>query len=123
MKKFIVIVNNKYAVSVIAESSGGAEHKILDDVYYGVETCQAFSLNELDTDFFVDLMQKCETIGFSELVDKSKEQKERCVKIEALKRQIEYQESVIKDAQRYIDNYRGKIKELQNDPDFKNFRL
>ena len=75
MEKFIVIVNNKYLVMVEANSHGGAEHRILDDIYYGIEACQAFTLKETSTDTFRALAAHCETISFKEMQAKAKEYK------------------------------------------------
>lgn len=70
MEKYIVIVNQKYLVSVEACSHGGAEHRCLDLVY-GIETAQAFSRDDLRTEFFRDNAILCETLSFAELVSKS----------------------------------------------------
>jgi hypothetical protein len=70
MEKYIVIVNRKYLISVEAGSHGGAEHLCLDLVY-GIDTAQAFSRDDLRTEFFRDAAIECETISFSELVAKS----------------------------------------------------
>lgn len=70
MEKYIVIVNQKYLVSVEAGSHGGAEHRCLDLVY-GIETAQAFSRDDLRTEFFRDNAINCETLSFAELVAKS----------------------------------------------------
>lgn len=69
--KYVVIVNQKYLVSVEANTHGGAEHKILDNVYYGVETCQAFKIEEMATDTFKALAENCETISYDEMVKRS----------------------------------------------------
>lgn len=86
--KYIVMVNQKYLVSVEAESAGGAEHKILDNVYYGIETCQAFNMKELGTDFFRGCAESCETISYSELFNKSRYYKEISDDIEREKDKI-----------------------------------
>lgn len=72
MEKYIVIVNQKYLVMVEANSHGGAEHRILDDIFYGIETCQAFTLKETSTDTFRSLARACETISFTEMQEKAK---------------------------------------------------
>lgn len=68
--KFMVVVNNKYMVTVEAKTHGGAEHKILDDFYYGIEQCQAFSMEELNTETFKYFAYHCETISANELMGK-----------------------------------------------------
>lgn len=70
MEKYIVMVNHKYLVSVEANSRGGAEHRILDLVY-GIEYAQAFSREDLRTEFFRDNAFDCETISFEQLKEKS----------------------------------------------------
>lgn len=75
MEKYIVIVNQKYLVSVEAGSHGGAEHRCLDLVY-GIKTAQAFSRDDLRTEFFRDNAINCETLSFSELEAKSKAYKD-----------------------------------------------
>lgn len=74
--KYVVIVNQKYLVSVEANTHGGAEHKILDNVYYGVKTCQAFTIEEMSTDTFKALAENCETISYDEMLEKGKVYKE-----------------------------------------------
>lgn len=76
MKKFLVMVNCKYLVAVEAETHGGAEHRILDDIYYGIETCQAFSMADLSTEFFRDVAAGCETISLSEMAAKAEAYKQ-----------------------------------------------
>lgn len=70
MEKYIVIVNQKYLVTVESTSRGGAEHRCLDLVY-GIESAQAFNRDDLRTEFFRDNALLCETISFAELVSKS----------------------------------------------------
>ncbi len=73
--KFMVVVNQKYLVNVEANTHGGAEHKILDDIHYGIETCQAFTFEEMTTDTFKALAENCETISYDEMVKRSKDYK------------------------------------------------
>lgn len=73
--KYAVIVNQKFLVTVEANTHGGAEHKILDNVYYGIETCQAFTIDEMTTDVFKALVENCETISYDEMVKRSKDYK------------------------------------------------
>lgn len=93
--KYVVIVNQKYLVSVEAQSHGGAEHKILDNVYYGVETCQAFTIKEMATDIFRALAETCETISYDEMLKMGElyketldEIKENEIKVENYNKQI-----------------------------------
>ncbi len=100
--KFIVIVNQKYLVTEDADTHGGAEHKILDNIYYGVETCQAFSMEEITTDIFKALAKECETISHSELYDKAREYKAKNEEIEKQKKQIEEYKNQIKELEKTI---------------------
>lgn len=105
MEKYIVIVNQKYLVSVEAGSHGGAEHRCLDLVY-GIETAQAFSRDDLRTEFFRDNAIKCETISFSELASKS----------EAYKATVEYENEAdlaIRDNDARIAKLRRELEALQ----------
>lgn len=98
MEKYIVIVNQKYLVSVEASSHGGAEHRCLDLVY-GIDTAQAFSRDDLRTEFFRDNAILCETLSFSELAAKS----------EAYKAAVE-RENEIREA---LEKTRAEMAELQ----------
>ena len=49
--KYMVVVNQKYIVTVEANSACSAEHKILDNMD-GVQGAQAFTGKELSTDTF-----------------------------------------------------------------------
>ena len=117
--KYIVMVNQKYLVSVEAESAGGAEHKILDNVFYGINTCQAFTLKELGTDFFRCCAETCETISYVELFNKAlkyKETSEAIAKeeenIACYRKQIEDLREDIKRAESEISNCDDLLKEL-----------
>jgi septal ring factor EnvC (AmiA/AmiB activator) len=98
MEKYMVIVNQKYLVSVQAESLGGAEHRCLDLVY-GISDAQAFSRDDIRTEFFRDNAILCETLSFSELVSKS----------DAFKAALDY-ESEVREA---LDKTRNEMAELQ----------
>ena len=118
--KYIVMVNQKYLVTVEAETACGAEHKILDNVFYGIETCQAFTLKELGTDFFRGCAESCETISFSELFDKAVRYKEAAdaiaraeENIACYKKQIEDLQKDIMFAEREIGNCADTLKDLQ----------
>ena len=74
--KFFVVVNGKYMVDVEANTHGGAEHIILDDFFYGIEQCQAFSTSELHTDTFKYFADVCETISREQLMLKCEQYKQ-----------------------------------------------
>lgn len=78
MSKFFVIVNQKYVVSVEAQTSGGAEHVILDLLPLdntlckfggGITSCQAFSERDMKTECFVEMVKDCNTVSLSEFVN------------------------------------------------------
>ena len=70
MNKYLVTVNNKYLISVEANTHGGAEHRILDLCPYegAISCCQAFSKKDLRTDTFAAMAKDCETISFKEFI-------------------------------------------------------
>ena len=70
MAKFMVMVNCKWMVLIESENACRAEHLILDDLRYGIQFCQAFSIEEFATDTFLGWMSSCETISLRELEDK-----------------------------------------------------
>lgn len=100
MEKYIVIVNQKYLVSVEAGSHGGAEHRCLD-LHYGIQTSQAFSRDDLRTECFRDMAIDCETISFAELAAKS----------EAFKVSIEKE----REAREEIERNRKQLEELRRE--------
>lgn len=109
MEKYIVIVNHKYMVSVEACSHGGAEHRCLDLVY-GIEYAQAFSRDDLRTEFFRDNAIDCETISFAELVSKS----------EAYKAAVDYENEcreLLRADRARIEQLRREIEALENGMD------
>ena len=106
MEKYIVIVNRKYLVSVEAGSRGGAEHRCLD-LGYGIEYAQAFSRDDIRTEFFRDAAIECETISFAELVSKS----------EAYKAALDYEEEcrdALESTRREIESLRRKLSLLED---------
>ena len=102
MEKYIVIVNQKYLAMVEANSHGGAEHRILDDIYFGVETCQAFNLKETSTDTFRAMAAQCETISLKEMQEKAK----------AYKSSLDYEEEAKKALNDDISRLAALKKEL-----------
>lgn len=95
--KFMVVVNNKYRINVDANTHGGAEHKILDDFYYGIEQCQAFSMDELTTETFKYFAEHCETISANELMEKCETYKKYLdEKFEEEQKVKEYSERILK---------------------------
>ena len=68
--KYIVVVNQKWIVSVEANSALGAEHYILNN-FSGIDGAQAFTKKELNTDCFEWFLQNGEMISEDELREKS----------------------------------------------------
>lgn len=108
--KFFVVVNQCYIVMVEANTNGGAEHKILDNLYYGITNAQAFAQEELTTETFAGFMQCCRTVSYDELrkmaadwkqADEGAKQEEAAMvelekSIAELKRQLEIAEENLK---------------------------
>lgn len=69
MATHLVILNDKYLIAVDANSSGGAEHRILDRIpYEGVVTsCQAFPINEWSSTYFANRAAQCSTMSLDEV--------------------------------------------------------
>ena len=74
MKRFMVVVNHKYIVTVEAETNGGAEHRILDNIRHS-QSVQSFDIaeKETDTELFRDFFNTCETVSLEELKRKDRE--------------------------------------------------
>lgn len=99
--KFMVIVNNKYMITVDANTHGGAEHKILDDFFYGIEQCQAFSMDELNTETFKYFAEHCETISANELMEKC----------ETYKKYVDEKQ----ETEQKVNDYTKRIQALENE--------
>lgn len=123
LETFIVIVNEKYAVAVRAATNGGAEHKILDDVYYGIKSCQAFSLEEINCELFKCLMKGCETVSYDELMSKTAEVRKTAKEIKSLEMAIISEKETIKTCNLNIDHYNGRIRRLREDSGFNDFEI
>ena len=121
--KFMVVVNQKYLVSVEANTHGGAEHKILDNIYCGIETCLAFTIEETATDIFKTLVENCETISYTEMLEKSKVYKETLNNLEHAKRVAEKEQAQIKDLYDQIELRRDELRILANNIDTYNQEL
>lgn len=64
--KYLVVVNQKYIVSVESTSAGGAEHVVLDSMG-GIEGAQAFGPEDIKTDLFGHYLLTCETTSLDQL--------------------------------------------------------
>lgn len=113
--KYFVIVNQKYLVTVDADTAGGAEHKILDDIYYGIKGCQAFNTKELKTDAFRDMVENCSTISFNELLEQSKLYKTTLDYIDELTHKCSKCDDKILYNNEMITKCKSNIEEAEND--------
>lgn len=74
--KYMVMVNNKFMVSVEAESKINAGHFILDsfanetNTYGVIESALAFNKEDMKTDYYFECLEGCETISFTDLGSK-----------------------------------------------------
>lgn len=75
--KYMVVVNQKYMISLEHDGScGGAEHQILDN-YQGIQGCQAFDQEGMKTEIFRWYLMSCQTISLDELHEMSTEYSEK----------------------------------------------
>lgn len=67
--KMMVMVNGKYMVQVEANTPLLAEYKLLDEepFRHGINAAQAFSKEEMKTEFFCECLQSCAVISLAEL--------------------------------------------------------
>lgn len=109
MAKYLVIVNQKYLVSVEANTNGGAEHRVLDLFPYPsvIHSCQAFSQESMKTEFFSNSAINCETISYSELVSRADHCKQ-------LRDEESILDNVISQGSAEIETLREKLVELEN---------
>jgi len=108
MKRFMVVVNHKYIVSVEAETNGGAEHRILDKIH-NCQSALSFDIeaNETGTEMFRDLFNTCETISFDELKRKDREaRKQQQIHLNGLF-------DVVNELGCEIYEYKSQIKQLE----------
>ena len=113
MEKFFVVVNFKYLLMVEAATHGGAEFKIMDGIYYGIETCQAFSMSELSTDTFKALAKCCETISYAELQKKAEANEKICTEINKEQETLEIQKQILANLAREMGEAELKYKNAE----------
>lgn len=121
--KFLVIVNQKYLVNVEANTHGGAEHIILDNVYHGIKTCQAFTIAETITDTFKAMVENCETISYGEMLEKSKLYQETLNNLERAKKIAKNEKEQINDLLQQIELRKESLRILANNIDTYNQEL
>jgi len=100
MARYLVMVNGKYMVSVDADSACAAEHKILDKVYYGMQTALAFDSESVKTETFAGCAMSCDTISYDRLAGMSGDY------LDTLK--------TVKAAEAEISEYERRIADLHN---------
>lgn len=100
--KFMVMVNNKFMVSVEAESNLAAEHKILDDIYDGMQSALSFDKDTMKTDHFRACLMGCETISFNELKKMSEAYRNQWTKYSDCCKVAEAAEDTVKDLEKRL---------------------
>lgn len=85
--KYFVVANQKWIVSVDANSAGAAEHAVLD-VVDGIQYAQAFTGKELSTDTFQHFFENGTTVTIDELLNISAEYTEAVKKCKACAEQF-----------------------------------
>jgi len=100
--KFMVMVNNKFMVSVEAESNLAAEHKILDDIYDGMQSALSFDKETMKTDHFRGCLMGCETISFNELKKMSEAYRNQWAKYSECCRAVEAAEATVEDLEKRL---------------------
>lgn len=109
--KYMVVVNQKYMISLEHDGScGGAEHVILDN-YQGIEGCQAFDQEGMKTDTFMEYLTTCETISLDELKTLSDEYEKRWKGTAQLKETMRSLEAEVERLRNQLDiaSYNLKI--------------
>lgn len=61
-RKFLVVINRKYILTVESTSLGGAEHVILDQFHTAIQGVQAYNLTE--SGYLFDMYPEAETTNF-----------------------------------------------------------
>lgn len=100
--KFMVMVNNKFMVSVEAESNLAAEHKILDDIYDGMQSALAFDKESMKTDHFRGCLLGCETISFNELKKMSEAYRNQWAKVSECCKAVDAAEEAVEDLEKRL---------------------
>lgn len=109
--KYMVVVNQKYMISLEHDGScGGAEHQILDN-FQGIEGCQAFDQEGMKTDTFMSYLTTCETISLDELKTLSDEYEKRWKETAKSRDEMKRLEAEVEDLRNQLDvaNYKLKI--------------
>ena len=113
--KYLVVVNQKYIVSVESTSAGGAEHVILDNMD-GIEGAQAFDSKAIKTETFEWYMENCETVSYETLRQISQEYTDKC-------REMGDRMQEVKRANAEMEELQRKMEALQNEINIKCMNL
>lgn len=108
--KYMVVVNQKYMISLEHDGScGGAEHQILDN-FQGIEGCQAFNQEGMKTDTFMEYLTTCETISLDELKTMSDEYGKRWKETAKSRDEMKRLEAEVEDLRNQLDVASYKLK-------------
>lgn len=113
--RYLVVVNQKYIVSVEAESACGAEHVILDNIS-GTEGAQAFDRKSIKTETFTWYLENCETVSYETLRQIGEEYSEKVVEYTDCKVELS-------KANDEMEELKRKMEALQNEINIKNMNL
>lgn len=108
--KYMMVVNQKYMISLEHDGScGGAEHVILDN-YQGIEECQAFDQEGMKTDTFMSYLTTCKTISLDELKTLSDEYANRWKETAKSRNEMKMLEAEVEDLRNQLDVASYKLK-------------
>lgn len=108
--KYMMVVNQKYMISLEHDGScGGAEHVILDN-YQGIEGCQAFDQEGIKTDTFMSYLTTCKTISLDELKTLSDEYANRWKETAKSRNEMKMLEAEVEDLRNQLDVASYKLK-------------
>lgn len=108
--KYMVVVNQKYMISLEHDGScGGAEHQILDN-FQGIEGCQAFDEKGMKTDTFMSYLTTCKTISLDELKTLSDEYEKRWKETAKSRDEMRMLEAEVEDLRNQLDVASYKLK-------------
>ena len=111
--KFMVMVNNKYMVSLEASSCLAAEHKILDEIRYGMQSALAFDQETTKTEHFIACMMQCQTISYEELHKLSEVYTDGWKKVSDQKNSIEIKEDHLRELEARCSDMRDQIRKAR----------
>ena len=115
MRKFMVVVNNKYIVAVESTSNGGAEHVVLDNTKNS-KSALAYDIEAGETkwDMFQSALQNLEVVSFEDL--KLKDRKAEVKKMKYMNELMEeemFYKSEIKRLEEKLQNAKQDLQDAQ----------